>query len=80
MANGLAIFRIFLEFDPEFITLGGGFSELGDKTLRIVRKKLRKFSEFSMYSVDRVVISKLDNDAGMLGEAIFTEENLNNLI
>jgi len=82
MANDLAILidRIFLEFDPEFITLGGGFSELGDKALRIVRKKLRKFAEFSMYSVDRVVMSKLGNDAGMLGAAIFAEENLSNLM
>lgn len=79
IANDLAIVidRVFLEFDPELVVIGGGFTELGDKALRIVRDKVEFHATRSLYNILQVQFSVLGNDAGIIGASIFAEESIN---
>ncbi len=72
----LVIDRIFLEIDPEFVVIGGGFSELGEVALRILRQEVENFSKHSLYSPSQVHFSLLQNDAGMIGAVLYAEQRL----
>ncbi|MEO0053702.1 MAG: ROK family protein [candidate division WOR-3 bacterium] len=63
---GLGIYNALMILDPEIIVLGGGISRLGSPLLRAVRKSVNS----RLYGTNRrfrIVLSKLVDDAGILG-------------
>lgn len=78
MCEDLAVLidKIFLTIDPQIVVVGGGFSELGPGVLDVLRSKVEPYSSKSLYEPSQIEISLLKNDAGILGAAFYTEENL----
>ncbi len=72
----ILIDRIFLEVDPEFVVVGGGFSELGEIALKLLREEVNKYSQYSLYSPSQVHLSLIQNDASIVGAVIYAEERL----
>jgi glucokinase len=72
----ILIDKIFLMIDPELVVIGGGFSELGEDALEILRTKLRPLSSKSLYKPEQVEFSVYKNDAGLIGASFFALEQL----
>jgi len=72
----ILIDKIFLMIDPELVVIGGGFSELGEDALEILRTKLRHLSSKSLYKPEQVEFSVYKNDAGLIGASFFALEQL----
>lgn len=72
----ILIDKIFLMIDPELVVIGGGFSELGDDALEMLRTKLRPLSSKSLYKPEQVEFSVHKNDAGLIGASFFALEQL----
>lgn len=63
---GLGIYNALMILDPETVVLGGGISRLGRPLLRAVQKSINS----RLYGANRsfrIVLSKLVDDAGILG-------------
>ena len=58
-------------FQPAVLCIGGGVSRAGDALLLPLRRKVseRNYSQNSRRNT-RIVLAKLDNDAGILGAAL----------
>ncbi|MGC9771604.1 ROK family protein [Fervidobacterium islandicum] len=67
----MLIDKIFLIIDPEIVVVGGGFSELGEMALHILRNKLIEYSSKSLYHPTQVELSIFQNDAGLIGASLF---------
>lgn len=78
MCEDLAVLidKIFLTIDPQIVVIGGGFSELGPEALEVLRRKIEPYSSKSLYEPSQIEISLLKNDAGIVGAALYAEENL----
>lgn len=72
----VVIDRVFLDFDPDLVVIGGGFSELGERALKIVRAQLEPYASKSLYNTLQVEFSTLGNYAGIIGAALFAEERM----
>ena len=68
LTAGLANIVNFLQ--PELLCIGGGISRSGDILVPLVREKMRN-KIYSRYSTEntKLVVAKLDNDAGIIGAA-----------
>ena len=68
LSEGLANIVNFLQ--PELLCIGGGISRSGDILVPLVREKMRN-KIYSRYSTEntKLVVAKLDNDAGIIGAA-----------
>ncbi|MGN1016104.1 MAG: ROK family protein [Faecousia sp.] len=69
LAEGLA--NLINVFQPAYLCIGGGVSKAGDALLVPLREKTRE----QIYSKNakrntRIVLARLDNDAGILGAAL----------
>ncbi|MCS7175751.1 ROK family protein [Pseudothermotoga sp.] len=78
MCEDLAVLidKVFLMIDPQVVVIGGGFSELGPVVLEVLRKKIEPHSTKSLYKPSQIELSLLKNDAGIIGAALYAEENL----
>lgn len=72
---GRALANIATTVDPEIIVLAGGVVKAGD----IVREKVEKYykeSAFKTVQGTKVVLAKLENDAGIFGAARYALNNI----
>lgn len=69
LAEGLA--NIINIFQPAYICIGGGVSKAGDALLQPLREKTARkiYSQNSQINT-RIILAKLDNDAGVIGAAL----------
>ncbi len=72
----IVIDKVFLTIDPQFVVIGGGFSELGPGVLGIVRNHLEPYALNSLYSPSQVDLSILGNDAGIIGAAMYARSRM----
>ena len=56
-------------FDPELIIIGGGLSAMGDQLLQPVREGVVHYAWLREKAKERVVLSKLGQDIGLIGAA-----------
>ena len=56
-------------FDPELIIIGGGLSAMGDELLGPVREGVIQYAWLREKAKERVVLSKLGRDIGLIGAA-----------
>jgi len=56
-------------FDPELIIIGGGLSAMGDQLLIPVREGIVQYAWLREKARERVVLSKLGQDIGLIGAA-----------
>ena len=56
-------------FDPELIIIGGGLSAMGDQLLQPVREGVVQYAWLREKAKERVVLSKLGQDIGLIGAA-----------
>lgn len=71
----ILIDKIFLMIDPELVVIGGGFTELGEGALQILRTKVGIYSSKSLYRPEQVELSVFQNDAGLIGASLFAIKN-----
>ncbi|WP_448378886.1 ROK family protein [Fervidobacterium sp.] len=72
----ILIDKIFLMIDPELVVIGGGFTELGEGALQILRTKVGIYSSKSLYRPEQVELSVFQNDAGLIGASLFAIRKL----
>jgi glucokinase len=72
----ILIDKIFLMIDPELVVVGGGFSELGEGALQILKTKVGIHASKSLYRPEQVELSVFQNDAGLIGASLFAIKNL----
>lgn len=60
-------------FDPEIIAIGGGVSQGGDVFLDKLKKEVGKHIYVKKMYMTEIKISKLINDAGMIGSAMYAK-------
>lgn len=66
---GIAIANIANILNPEMVVLVGGITNEGDKLLIPLKREVRKRAFYSNYKFLKIVIGKLDGNAGVLGAA-----------
>ncbi len=66
---GIAIANIANILNPEMVVLVGGITNEGDKLLIPLKREVRKRAFYSNYKSLKIVIGKLDGNAGVLGAA-----------
>jgi len=71
---GLAIHGLIMSFDPQLIVLGGGVAQAGNPLLEAVRRALARQATESfvfreMFQPERIQLTVLGKDAGILGAA-----------
>lgn len=71
---GVGLANLVNIFNPDIIIIGGGLSKLGDFLLEPARKVVRERAFRLPSQVVSIVPSKLGDDAGILGAAIFARE------
>ncbi|MGV8146272.1 MAG: ROK family protein [Alkaliphilus sp.] len=67
----IGIGNIFNIFEPDVVLLGGGVSKAGDYIIEPVIKETYKHITFDYDISDRIAVAKLENNAGMLGSAMY---------
>jgi glucokinase len=73
---GVGMVNLVNIFNPEMIIVGGGLAKMGELFLEPAREVVRKRA-FSLGSrAVCIVVSKLGDDAGVLGAAIFARQQL----
>lgn len=66
---GIAIANITNILNPKMVVLVGGMTNEGDKLLLPLREEVKKRAFYSNYKPLKIVIGKLDGNAGVLGAA-----------
>lgn len=66
---GIAIANMANILNPEMVVLVGGITNEGEKLLNPLRKEVKKRAFYSNYKSLKIVIGKLDGNAGVLGAA-----------
>lgn len=69
----IGIMNIVSTIDPEIVVLGGGLSHAGDFLIKKVNAKLETLKYFKAIECAKVEISKLKNDAGIIGAAMYAK-------
>ena len=65
------IINLINTFQPQYVAIGGGISNQGDKLLEPVKKYVREGSYGGdLVRPTEIVIAKLGNDAGIIGAAL----------
>ena len=71
---GVGMVNLVNIFNPEMIIVGGGLSKMGELLLRPARQVVRKRAFPLCAGAVRIVVTKLGDDAGVLGAAIFARQ------
>ncbi len=74
---GIGIANLINILDPEIISLGGGLAKAGDQLMIPLRESVYNQLYDKKRFFTRLSIAKLENDAGMIGSAMFACENNN---
>lgn len=74
---GIGIANLINILDPEVIALGGGLAKAGDQLMIPLKKSVydQLYDKKRFYTV--ITTAKLENDAGMIGSAMFARQNIN---
>jgi len=71
---GLGIYNIFQALNPPIIVLGGGLTNWGDFYLDRIKSTFYALSRDMIFDPVEIVISKIGDDAGVIGAAALTLE------
>lgn len=69
----IGIMNVVSVIDPEVVILGGGLSMAGDYLLKRVREEIETLKYFKAAKVADIHIAKLQNDAGIIGAALYAK-------
>ena len=74
---GIGISNLINIMDPEVVALGGGLSQAGDQLMVPLRMSIKEhlFDRKRFYA--KVVVATLENEAGMVGGAMFARRKIN---
>jgi glucokinase len=73
---GIGLSNLVNLFNPQMIVIGGGVSTMGEMLLRPARKSMKDHAFKLPASTVRVVKSKLNPDAGILGAAAYAQQKV----
>ena len=71
---GLGIYNIFQALNPPIIVLGGGLTNWGDFYLDKIKSTFYGLARDMIFDPIEIVISKIGDDAGVIGAAALTLE------
>ena len=66
---GLVVANVALTVDPDVFVIGGGVSKAGQVLIDVITKYYHKFAKIIGDNKAKVVLAKLENDAGIYGAA-----------
>jgi len=71
---GIGMVNLIHIFNPEMIIIGGGMSKMGDLLLGPMKQTINKRAHRLSAKAVRIVTSQLDDNAGVLGAAVFARQ------
>lgn len=75
---GIGIANLINILDPEVIALGGGLAKAGDQLMTPLKQSVyNQLYDKKRFYTD-ITLAKLENDAGMIGSAMFARQKNNN--
>lgn len=74
---GIGIANLINILDPEVIALGGGLAKAGDQLMIPLNESVYHQLYDKKRFFTRLTIAKLENDAGMIGSAMYACQNIN---
>jgi glucokinase len=72
---GIGVYNLFQIFNPPIIVLGGGLMKLGDRFFQKIKDTFFTLIKDMLFDEIRIVLSTLEEDAGVIGAAALLLEN-----